>query len=168
MIGQAEQQFRAASYVESFVLVRNGFLIQGLYYTAAGIFTNDDIASVTKSIMSSLVGIALQQGYLDRLGQKLMDFFPEYSTPTLDSTKYLITIEDLLTMRPGFDYDESQDHSDLFNTGTNWMKEGIDLPMKGVPGDTFNYVSIDAHLVSGILTKTSHMSTKDLATTYLL
>ncbi len=168
LIGQAEQQFRAALYVESFILVRNGFLVQEQYYSTAGIFTNDDIASVTKSFTSAFVGIALKQGYLDSLGQKLMDFFPEYSAPTLDSTKHLITIEDLLTMRSGFDYDENQDYSNLFNTNTNWMKEGIDLPMKWVPGDTFNYASIDAHLVSGILTKASHMSTKNLATTYLL
>ncbi|MEO8167692.1 MAG: serine hydrolase [bacterium] len=166
-IGLALQELRAKPYVESFVLVRNGFLVKEEYYTLAQKYTGASVASVSKSITSSLVGIALREGYLDSIGQKLVSFFPEYVTPNLDPRTRDISIEHLLTMRSGFNYVEGDDHSNVFNQNTNWMKEGIALPLHDTPGLTFNYASINAHLVSGLLTKASHMSTMDLAERFL-
>jgi CubicO group peptidase (beta-lactamase class C family) len=167
-IALAVQAFEATQYVESFVLVRNGLLVKEAYFTLPGKYTNASIASVTKSLTSALVGIALREGYLDSVGQKLLDSFPEYVTPSLDPRKMEITLEDLLTMRSGFDYTETEDHSSIFNQNTNWMKVGIELPLRDDPGAVFNYSSIDAHLVSGMLAKGAHMSTLNLAETYLL
>jgi CubicO group peptidase (beta-lactamase class C family) len=164
----ALQEFRDKLYVESFVLVRNGFLLNETYFTLANQYTRASIASMTKSITSALVGIALREQYLDSLGEKLLDFFPEYSTPALDPRKGNITIEHLLTMRSGFDYTEGDDHSNIFNQNTNWMREAINIPLRTEPGQSFNYASVNAHLVSGILTKTSHMSTMDIAQRFLL
>jgi len=163
----ASQDFRSAGYVESFLVVRNGYLIEEQYYTPDERLLNADIASITKSFISALVGIAIQQGYLDSLGETMIGFFPEDNTPSLDSLKRLITIEHLVSMRSGFQYDESKDYSDIFNQSTDWMKEAIGLPMASIPGRTFNYASVNAHLVSGILTRASHLSTSNLAKTYL-
>jgi CubicO group peptidase (beta-lactamase class C family) len=167
-IAQALVQLQGLPYVESFVLVRNGFLVTEAYYTMAGQYTFASVASVSKSFTSALVGIALREKYLDSLGQKLVDFFPEYVTPALDPRKRDITVEHLITMRAGFDADESQDYSNILNPTTDWMKEIIGLPMKTNPGQVFNYSSLNAHLVSGILTKASHMSTMTLAQRFLL
>jgi CubicO group peptidase (beta-lactamase class C family) len=164
----ALQEFRDRQYVESFVLIRNGFLVNETYYTLANQYTNASIASVTKSVASALVGIALREQYLDSLGLKMLDFFPEYITPTLDPRKHDITIEHLLTMRAGFDYTEGDDHSNIFNANTNWMREAINIPLRTNPGQAFNYASVNAHLISGILTKASHMSTRDIAQRFLL
>jgi len=164
----AIQEFQAESYVESFVLVRNGFLVKEEYYTLEGRYTDASIASVTKSVTSAFVGIALREGYLDSLGQKMITFFPEYITATLDPRKRDITIEHLLTMTAGFEYDEGGDHSGIFNQYTDWMKEAIGLQLRTNPGETFNYASVNAHLVSGILTKASHMTMSSLAEQFLL
>lgn len=120
------------------------------------------------SFTSAFVGIALDQGYLDSLGQTLMSFFPECDTPTLDSLRRKITIRDLLTMRSGIQFDENQEYSEIFNQSANWLQQAIHLPMAFAPGQTFNYASVDAELVSGILTKSTQLSTSDLAKTFLL
>lgn len=164
----ALQEFQAQQYVESFVLVRNGWLVKESYYTLAGKYTNASIASMTKSVGSALVGIALREHSLDSLGQKLMSFFPEFNTPTMDPRKRNITIEHLLTMRAGFDYNEGDDHSNLFNSNTNWMREAINIPLRTNPGEVFNYASVNAHLVSGILTKATHVTAESLGRRYLL
>jgi len=164
----ALQELREKHYVESFVLVRNGFLVNETYYTLANQYTSASIASVTKSVASALVGIALREHYLDSLGQKMMDFFPGYVTPTLDPRKRDITIEHLLAMRAGFDYTEGDDHSNIFNPNTNWMREAINIPLRANPGQSFNYASVNAHLVSGILTKASHLTMMDIAQRFLL
>jgi CubicO group peptidase (beta-lactamase class C family) len=166
-IASALQEFQAKPYVESFVLVRNAFLVTESYSTLADKYTNAELASVTKSVGSALVGIALREGYLDSLGQKMLDFFPEYVTPILDPRKHDITIEHLLTMRSGFEYTEGDDHSVIFNQGTDWMREAINLPLRNNPGETFNYASVNVHLVSGILTKASHLSTMSFAQQFL-
>jgi CubicO group peptidase (beta-lactamase class C family) len=163
----ADQDFGSKGYVESFVVVRNGFLIHEHYYTSAGMYVNSDVASVTKSFTSAFVGIALSQKYLDSLGQRMMSFFREYDSPSLDSLKRQITIEHLLTMCSGFAYDESQDHTYIFNESTNCMQQAINLPMAAKPGQTFNYASVNAHVVSGILTKATHLSTFNLAEIFL-
>ncbi len=163
----ASQDFKTTGYVESFLVVRNGFLIKESYYTSAGPLLNADIASITKSFTSTLVGIALDRGYLDSLGQTMMSFFPEYDVPSLDSIKRNITLRDLLTMRSGIQYDETQDYSDIFNPSTNWMQQSINLPMASAPGQTFNYASVNAQLVTGILARSTKLSAMSLANTYL-
>ena len=167
-IALAVQELQALPYVESFVLVRNGFLITEEYYTQEGKHRFASVASVSKSFSSALVGIALREKFLDSLGQKLMSFFPEYDSPTLDPRKRDITIEHLLTMRSGFDLMENADYSAMLNANTDWMKEIISAPMRTSPGLAFNYSSLNVHLLSGILTKASRMSTMRLAQNFLL
>lgn len=163
----ALREMAAKNYVQSFLVVRNGYLVAEQYSSPAGQYLHASIASVTKSFVSALVGVALREKYIDSLGQKLVDFFPEYFTSATDSRKRNITLEHLLTMRAGFDYIETQDHSTIFNDGTDWMKESISLRLLYNPGQTFSYASPQTHLLSGILTKATRMSTRDLADKFL-
>jgi CubicO group peptidase (beta-lactamase class C family) len=167
-IRQLEDSVQSQSFIYSFLIVKNGFLVLELYN---GYFTylNDyDVRSVTKSFISALVGIAVREKYIDSVGQTLLHFFPEYDTPDLDPRKRAITIEHLLTMRAGFDYTDGLDYSVIFNDHSDWMKESVNLPLKFNPGETFSYASIEAHLLSGIVTRASGMSTRDFAQKFLL
>jgi CubicO group peptidase (beta-lactamase class C family) len=62
--------------------------------------------SVGKSVVSILLGVAFQQGMLENVSQHVLDFFPEYDYLDFDPGWENITIEHLLTMTPGFDWDE--------------------------------------------------------------
>ncbi|RPI76644.1 MAG: class C beta-lactamase-related serine hydrolase, partial [Desulfobacteraceae bacterium] len=103
-------------------------------------------------------GIALKEGYLKNLDQKLVDFFPEYMTPDIDPRVRKITLKHLLTMSSGF-----QKH-DLFGKS---IQERIKQKPIHEPGEIFFYDVDAADFLSLILVKTTHMSLFDFAKAHL-
>lgn len=159
---EAEQR----DFILSMVIVRNGYLVSERYFQQAGQFSFFDIRSVTKSFISALVGIALREGYIENLDERMLDFFPEYTTSGLDSRKYDITIRNLLTMSAGFDH-ETSDTGRIPDNSENWVRSTIELPIVFEPGTEFRYNSLETHLLSAIIEKASGMSTLDFANQFL-
>jgi len=152
-------------YVDGLLVFRNGYLVAEKYYNGYSKYSSHNVMSVSKSFLSAITGIALQKGYFT-LDDKVMDYFPEYVYDTIDVRKYDITIRHLLTMRMGIDNEENN----LFDVlaTDNWIKTTIELPLLSDPGEKFRYSSLQTHLLSAILTKTSGLSTHDLIKKYLL
>jgi len=98
------QDAESLSGLHSILIIRNGYLIAEQYFNGYDKNKIQLITSASKSFLSALVGIALREGYLTSLNQKMMDFFPEYDSPELNSRMYDITIEHLLTMKGGGNY----------------------------------------------------------------
>ena len=88
--------------IYSLLVIKNGYLIAEGYFNEGSVEQKDRLQSVTKSYTSALVGIALEQGYLSSVDQKMLDFFPEVADQITDSRKEQITIRDLLQMRAGY------------------------------------------------------------------
>ena len=93
--------------LHSLLVVKNGYLIAEDYFNEGSIDQKDRLQSVTKSYTSALVGIALEQGYLSSVDQKMLDFFPEIADQITDPRKVQITIRDLLQMRSGYPWEET-------------------------------------------------------------
>ncbi len=142
----------------SIVVIRNGYIITEAYWAPYHRTTIHNIKSASKSIMSALVGIALEKKYLKNLNQKVLEFFPEYVTEPL---KQEICLYNLLTMKAGFNWMEDSGPSpfDL----ENWNK----IPMRDKPGEKFEYNTMLPHMMSAILTTTSGESTKNFADSFL-
>jgi CubicO group peptidase (beta-lactamase class C family) len=151
-------------YVDGLLVIRNGYLVAEKYYNGYFVNTPHNIKSVSKSFLSAISGIAIQKGYFT-LEDKVMDYFPEYIYDTMDVRKYDITIDDLMIMRMGIDTEENN-LLDVLAT-SNWIKTTIELPLLSAPGEKFRYSTLETHLLSAILTKTSGMSTYDLTKKYL-
>lgn len=131
--------------------------------------------SVTKSITSVLVGIAIDQGFIESTDQKLLHFFPEYENiQNLDERKQAITLHDVLAMRTGLVWDEwtfpygdpRNDTYDLFGS-SDMIKHILDLPMSSDPGVAFTYNSGVTMLLSGIIENTTGRSTEQFAEEFL-
>jgi CubicO group peptidase (beta-lactamase class C family) len=152
-------------YSYSLLVVRNGYLISEQYFNGDSREVANNVKSVSKSVLSGLVGIALAQRYLDSLNQRMLSFFPEYVTPSLDPRKYDISIRHLLMMRAGFGRDEDV-YFQVYNS-SNWIRTTIELPLLSSPGERMVYNTFETHLVSAILTKASGMSTYEFAGRYL-
>jgi CubicO group peptidase (beta-lactamase class C family) len=152
-------------YAYSLLIVRNGYLVAEQYFNGNSRDNPNRVMSVSKSVLSGLVGIALKERYLDSLDQKALDFFPEYVTASLDRRKFDITVRHLLMMRAGFDNDEATYFQ--IHTSGNWIKTTIELPLLYNPGERMSYNTFEAHLLSAILTEASHLSTYDFARTFL-
>ncbi len=162
--------------IDSVFIVRNGYAVfesypSGLYYPTR----KHDMHSVSKSFTSTLIGIALQQALLESVNQHLLDFFPEYTPANPDSRKSDITIEDLLTMSAGLEWDESSlpftdpDVNDLggLMASSDVVQFVLDKPMVHDPGEVFLYSGGVTTLLGAIVQQCSGLSTTRFADEYL-
>jgi|WetSurMetagenome_2_1015567.scaffolds.fasta_scaffold30919_3 CubicO group peptidase (beta-lactamase class C family) len=149
-------------FVDALLVIKNGHLVAEEYYNGYDKNTPHQIYSDTKSFMSALVGIAIDEGLIEDIDGKIMDYFPEYTYYGMDERFADITIRHLLTMRMGIDKEENN----LFSVmqADDWIRETFKLPLLFNPGEKFSYNSLETHLLSAIITKVSGMSTLEYAT----
>ncbi len=128
-----------------------------------------DVASVTKSVTSLLIGIALDRGDLQDLHQRVVDFFPDRVIANLDTRKRAMTLEDLLTMRSGLACGQQPGEIELWQMlqSPDYIGFTLDLPMATTPGQAFAYCSPNQHLLSAILTAVTGQSLLDYAAAHL-
>lgn len=161
---QAEQ---LAPPLESLLVARGPALVGEKYFNGRGLNHLWNIKSASKSILSILVGIALNQGYLQSLDQTVDEFFPEYFSEHPDSGKEAITLRDLITMRAGLQTTSFYNYGDWVSSG-NWSWWTLDRPLISVPGTRMIYSTGNSHLLSVILTRATGMPTLDFARQNLL
>jgi CubicO group peptidase (beta-lactamase class C family) len=115
------------------------------------------LQSVTKSIASTLIGIAIGRGEIEGTDVPLLSFFENYDTSGADPRLARITLDDLLTMRSGIEWHESDRPFDDTNTtlqleaSEDWIQFTLDQPMDADPGEKWVYSSGGSHLMSGII-----------------
>ncbi len=161
-VSAAVQEIGKNPFIYSFLVVHSDSLV--LEYYNGYLKGNDfDIHSATKSLTSALIGIAIDQGLIRSVQDKILGFFPDLDTSNLDPRKRDWTIEQFLTMRSGIDWDETADHTSTFTPSVNWMSTALKLPLEYSPGDRFVYTTPNANVLSGIVTRVSGMSTYDFA-----
>jgi CubicO group peptidase (beta-lactamase class C family) len=115
------------------------------------------VFSVTKSILSALIGIAVEKGCIQSIDQRVLDFFPEYTPKRGEKTAQRVTMRDMLTMTAPFKY-KSAPYTKYF-ASEDWVKSALDLlGGKGEIG-LFRYTPlIGPDILSGILTKATGQS----------
>jgi len=159
--------------VHSVLIIRNGVVVTEAYFYPYSHDRLHGLASCTKSFLSALVGIAIDEGYLS-LEDRALDYFPERTIENDSPLKREITVEDLLRMRSGLDWPES---SVSYSSGrnilgemmrsTDWVQFVLDRPMATTPGSTFNYSTGDSQILGAILDKATGMSVQKFARTRL-
>jgi len=124
------------------------------------------IMSVTKSIISILIGIAIDQGYIKDANQKVMDFFPEYKVKRGEKTIYDITIKNLLTMTAPYKY-KSEPWKKVC-ISSDWSYAALDLlgGRKGITNE-FKYATLGVQILSKIIENSTNSKTLDFANSNL-
>jgi CubicO group peptidase (beta-lactamase class C family) len=120
------------------------------------------VFSVTKSVINALIGIAIDQGYIKSIDQKVLEFFPDYAVKRGEKTIQHVTIRDMLTMTAPYKY-KSAPYTKYFSS-ESWVKAALDL--LGGRGEigVFRYAPlIGPDILSGILTKVTGRSVLDFA-----
>jgi CubicO group peptidase (beta-lactamase class C family) len=136
------------------LVIKNGYLISEGYFNDWTMDRKGHLASVTKSYVSALVGIALEQGCLENVDQKMMDFFPEFADQISDPRKETITVRQMLQMRSGYPWEEfAPPHLELLFANNNWLPHIVDFPLTSDPGTTFGYSNLTAHLLGVIVAR---------------
>ena len=150
--------------LHSLLIVRNGYLVSELYIYPYSAEQAHWVFSVTKSVIGTLVGIAIQQGYLKDVHQTLFSLLPDQEAENLDEEKKAITLEDLLTMTSGLDCNENPAPGEAFmQASTNWVQFMLDQPVVAQPGTKFNYCTSAVQLLSAVLQNATGMSARQFA-----
>ncbi len=144
------------------VIRKNGVEI---YADAWNGYRRDDcvhVMSVTKSIMALLVGIAIDNGQIGAIDDKVLSYFPEYIIKRGEKTAQDVTIRHLLTMKAP--YKCKGDPWTKVCSSEDWTKTSLDLlgGRKGLTGE-FNYQTVCLHILSGILYRATGMKTVEYA-----
>jgi CubicO group peptidase (beta-lactamase class C family) len=159
--------------VHSVLVIRNGVLVTEAYFWPYNRDRAHGLASCTKSFLSALVGIAVDEGYLD-LDDKALDYFSDREIENDGPLKREITVEDLLRMRSGLDWPESSvSYSSRDNMlrqmmrSRDWVQFVLNRPMATTPGTTFNYSTGDSQVLAAVLEQATGMTTQKFARTRL-
>ena len=161
----AELYYNAAELetIYSLLVIKNDYLIAEDYFNEGSVDQKDRLQSVTKSYTSALVGIALEQGYLSSVDQKMLDFFPEVTDQITDPRKEQITIRDLLQMRAGYPWEETDPAlwDGLLSGYYVPLIEGF--PLITDPGTEFHYSNLTSNWLGIIVDRATGTNLKAYA-----
>jgi CubicO group peptidase (beta-lactamase class C family) len=151
--------------IDSLLLIRDGAVLLDAHFYPYDGEAPHNLASVTKSVMTTLIGIAVDQGKL-QLDQPMVSFFPERTVANLNERKEHITIRHLASMVNGFEsgcLDGDEPTLDAMRAKEDWVQAALDRGMVREPGVVFCYDSPGMHLLSAILQQATGMTALDFA-----
>jgi CubicO group peptidase (beta-lactamase class C family) len=155
----AGAQFRR---LHSLLVSWRGEVILERYYNGKKPASLANIKSASKSVISALVGIAIEQGRIRSVKEPISSFFPELMTDVKNRAKASITIEDLLTMQSGLETTSNRNYGAWVLSG-NWVRHVLNKPLLNAPGTHMVYSTGNTHLLSAILSKATGQSTWQFA-----
>jgi CubicO group peptidase (beta-lactamase class C family) len=152
---------------DSLLVIRHGTIVVDAYRAPYFAGIRHDLRSVTKSVMSTLIGVLVQQGTLDSTERPLLDFFPDTTIANLDDRKKAITVQHLLDMTSGFDwfewtYTPVETIMEMYNNA-NPTEFVLGRPMADVPGTRFNYKAGDPYLLSALTNRLTGQNALEFA-----
>ena len=142
------------------VLVGGRPLVERYYDSSAEATSN--VASVTKSVMSILVGVALDEGVLGSVDQTLSELLPEYAAIMAPDVAG-VTLEQVLTMTAGLPEDPRAPATTPHYLTEDWVAAILSGGLEQPPGKGFAYASAGSHLLSAILVEATGRSVLDYA-----
>ena len=148
-------------------VIKSGFMAYEKYFNGC---TPDDaihVASLTKSVLSALIGIAVDKGYIKSVNEKALSFFPEYALDTTDSVKEDIAIHHLLTMTAPYAFEDWHEPFEAMCACPDWIAYILDILGHSGSLGAFKYSSAGAHLLSAILTRATGQSAREFANEHL-
>lgn len=143
--------------LHSLLVSRRGELMLERYFNGRRAASPANVKSVSKSVISALVGIASDRKLLD-LKHPIGRYFPEALSAPAAEPKRAITIEQLLTMQSGLESTSNRNYGAWVQSG-NWVRHALAKPLVSRPGSEMTYSTGNSHLLSAIVTKATGRST---------
>ncbi len=165
-LGAAYRRAGQLDPLNGLLVARRGTLVAEQYWNGMSARRDVNVKSASKSVISALVGIALREGVIDGLDQRVVEFFPEYVGEDADPRKREVTVRDLLTMRSGLESTSFENYG-RWVAGDDWVRGVLEQPVVADPGGRFIYSTGSSHLLSAILARASGSSTLEFARRHL-
>ncbi|HEX7757066.1 MAG TPA: serine hydrolase [Niabella sp.] len=181
-----EKEIQAGKYnIHSVLILKGNKLIYEHYFPGddavfpdpVGVIDHNrdslhDCRSLTKSLVSACVGIAMEQGRIHSLEDKIFNYFPAY-IKYATGKRATITIRDLLTMSAGFEWNENTPYTDTLNDEINMSVKPdvvdyvLSKPMVHTPGTVWNYSGGCTQLLAELIKNATGLRVDSFAKTYL-
>jgi CubicO group peptidase (beta-lactamase class C family) len=159
LLAQALDRAAELPRLRGILVSQRGEVVLERYTAGAGADRATNVKSASKSVLSVLVGIAVQEGRIRGLDQPISNFFPAYfARPDVDPRKRQITVGHLLSMQSGLE-STSFDEYGAWVSSRDWVRAALDQPMVDQPGGRMLYSTGSTHLLSAILTRATGKST---------
>ena len=164
-----EKHEKNADYsIDSLSIYRNGYQVADYYFNP--LYPRDTphiINSCTKSIVSMLMGIAIDQGFITSVDEPYVNYFPDKIGAVKDEKMKTVTIKDLLSMKTGIRSRDSamyrwQGNFEMQHTD-DWVSYIMGLPIDADPGERYDYSNMSSFLLSAIIEEATGMDTLDFA-----
>lgn len=148
--------------LHSLLISQGDELVFEQYYNGRDPARPANMKSASKSVISALIGIAIDRGIIDSVDVKVAEYFPELIAASEDLGKQQITIENLLTMQSGLESTSNRNYG-RWVLSDNWVEFALNQPLVATPGTRMLYSTGSTHLLSAIITQASGMSAKQFA-----
>ena len=168
-LASAIEQIRQKQWgVHSLLVIRHGYVVADTDFYPYNSATPHDLASVTKTLTSTLTGVAVANGVL-KLDQPLLSFFPKESPANADEKKKSITVANVLHMESGLDcgFLPGEQELEQMKRSADWVQYALSLPMKYDPGAHPSYCSPGYHLLGSMIGAAAHTTEAEFARKYL-
>jgi CubicO group peptidase (beta-lactamase class C family) len=152
--------------LRTLIVARHGVPIVERAFRDQDLDEPGNIKSVSKSVISALVGIAIDKGLLEGVDQPVAPILGDRVPPDTDPRVGEITVGHLLSMRAGLERTSGANYGPWI-TSANWVESALARPFVDEPGGRRLYSTGNSHLLSAVLTEASGRSTLELARDWL-
>jgi CubicO group peptidase (beta-lactamase class C family) len=157
-------EWARAERADSLLVVRHGKIVVDAYYAPFRPGIRHNLYSATKSFVGALTAIAIRDHLLDSADHRVLDFFQDKAVANVDDRKKAITVQHLLDMTSGFEWDQAANESTLkMSQSPDPTKFVLDQPMNSEPGQFFFYNNGNPYIVSALITKLTGRNALDFA-----
>ena len=146
------------SRMHSLLVSQGGELVFERYFNGHGPDDLGNVKSVSKSILSALVGIAIDGGYIDGVDVRMQEYFGHELAGIGNPKVGAISIEHLLTMQAGLEPTSNRNYGP-WALSDNWIRAALSMPMAAEPGREMLYSTGNTHLLSAIITQATGQTT---------
>jgi CubicO group peptidase (beta-lactamase class C family) len=153
-------------HLKALMVARDGEILAERGYRGNSVTASTNIKSASKSVISALVGIAIDKGVLEGVDQRVAPLLEEDLPPDPDPRMEEITVGNLLSMQAGLERMSGRNYG-RWVSSRNWVRTALAQPFVDRPGGAMLYSTASTHLLSAILTRTSGRSTLELAREWL-
>jgi CubicO group peptidase (beta-lactamase class C family) len=153
-------EWAKAERVDSLLVVRHGKIVLDAYYAPFKPGIRHNLYSATKSVLGTLTAIAIRDHLLDSVDHPVLDFFQDKAVANVDDRKKAITVQHLLDMSSGFEWDRS---SYAMFGSSDPTKFVLDKPTKAEPGQSFYYNNGGPYILSALITTLAGQNALDFA-----
>ncbi len=161
---KALQRIGELDGLQGVLVARHGRLVAERYFRGSAGQRPHNLKSASKSVLSALAGLAIEQELLD-LDQEIADVLPE-GRELDDPDKRTITVRHLLTMTSGLESTSFGNYGSWV-ASRNWVRAALTRPLLADPGTRFSYSTGGTHLLSATLSRAAGRSTHDFARRHL-